>query len=98
VPRATTKNCGHKALCEIADVDFAFEVISSEKAKVDRLCVLSHNEGDRLSELLQDHKDIAENIIEGNKEKAVTAGMRHLSRLDATIEKILLDHPDYFES
>ena len=88
----------HKALCEIADVDFAFEVISSEKAKVDRLCVLSHNEGDRLSELLQDHKDIAENIIEGNKEKAVTAGMRHLSRLDATIDKILLDHPDYFES
>ena len=87
----------HKALCEIAGVDFAFDVISAEKAKVDRLCVLSHNKGNRLSELLQDHKDIATNIIEGNKEKAVTAGMVHLSRLDATIEKILLDHPEYFE-
>jgi len=88
----------HKALCEIAGVDFAFEVISSEKAKVDRLCVLSHNKGDRLSELLQDHKDIAAYVIEGKKDKAVTAGMLHLSRLDATIEKILLDHPEYFEN
>jgi len=88
----------HQALCEIAGVGYAFEVISGEKAKVDRLCVLSHNKGDRLSELLQDHKEIAANIIEGNKEKAVTAGMLHLSRLDATIEKILHDHPDYFES
>ena len=48
----------HKTLCRIAGVDFAFEVISSEKAKVDRLCVLSHN-NDRLSELLQDHKDLS---------------------------------------
>jgi len=88
----------HKMLCEIADVEFAFEVISGEKAKVDRLCVLSHNDGERLTDLLQDHTDIAAQIIEGNKEKAVAAGMLHLSRLDATVEKILLEHPDYFES
>ncbi len=88
----------HKTLCEIAGVDFAFEVISGEKAKVDRLCVLSHTKGDRLTELLQDHENIAEHIVKGNSEKAVTAGMLHLSRLDTTIENILLDHPEYFEN
>jgi len=88
----------HKTLCEIAGVDFAFEVISGEKAKVDRLCVLSHSKGDRLTELLQDHQNIASHVIKGNSEKAVSAGMLHLSRLDATIKNILLDHPEYFEN
>jgi len=30
----------HKTLCEIAEADFAFDVILEEKAKVDRLCML----------------------------------------------------------
>jgi len=87
----------HRALCEIAEVDFAFEVVSAEKAKLDRLCVLSHSGGDRLSQLLDDHEVIAKNISGGNAEAAVEAGMLHLSRLDATITKISQDHPDYFE-
>lgn len=87
----------HKTLCEIAGVGFAFEVISSEKNKLDRLCVLGHSRGDRLSQLLGDHEEIASNIKNGQPEKAVKAGMLHLSRLDATIDKILEDHPDYFE-
>ena len=89
----------HKNLCKIAGVEFAFEVISDEKAKIDRLCVLSHSDGgDRLSELVSDHDEIGKQIKAGNGEKAVDAGMLHLSRLDGTIEKILNDHPEYFES
>jgi len=88
----------HKSLCEIAGVAFAFDVISAEKAKVDRLCVLSHSGGDRLTELLQDHKNIAKHILKGDAENAVDAGMLHLTRLDATIENILREHPDYFEA
>lgn len=87
----------HKMLCEIAGVDFAFDVIRSEKNKLDRLCVLEHSRGDRLSQLLKDHEEIAENIKNGQPEKAVEAGMLHLSRLDATISQILQDHADYFE-
>ena len=89
----------HKNLCKIAGVEFAFEVISDEKAKIDRLCVLSHSDGgDRLSELVSDHDEIGKQIKAGNGQKAVDAGMLHLSRLDGTIEKILNDHPEYFES
>ena len=89
----------HRALCRAAGVEFAFEVISEEKGKVDRLCVLSHSGSvDRLTELLQDHEDITSHLKAGNGDKAVDAGMLHLSRLDGTIEKILHDHPDYFDS
>lgn len=31
----------HETLCDIAQADFAFDVIMTEKSKVDRLCVLS---------------------------------------------------------
>jgi DNA-binding GntR family transcriptional regulator len=87
----------HKTLCEVAEVDFAFEVIASEKAKLDRLCVLSLSAGDRLSQLLDDHQQIVDNVKQGNAQQAVAAGMLHLSRLDATIEKISAENTDYFD-
>jgi len=87
----------HKTLCEVAKVAFAFEVISSEKAKVDRLCLLGLAKEDRMPELLADHEKIAELVKQGDAEGAVAAGMEHLSRLDATIEAISIKNSDYFE-
>lgn len=88
----------HKALCKVARVEFAFEVIAFEKASVDRLCTLSLSKGDRMAELLVDHEQIADRIMAGDVDGAVEAGMLHLSRLDATIETIFEGNPDYFDS
>ncbi|SMY07670.1 GntR family transcriptional regulator [Flavimaricola marinus] len=88
----------HEELCKIAKVDFAFEVISSEKARVDRLCTLSLSKEDRMGQLLDDHRKIADRIKAGDVDGAVDAGMIHLSRLDATIEAIFERNPDYFET
>lgn len=87
----------HKSICDIADADYAFDVISAEKAKVDRLCVLSHKKETRLPMLLEDHKAIAEAIISGDEDAAVDAGKLHLSRLDETIETIFATNSNYFE-
>lgn len=86
----------HKSLCSIADVDFAFDVIAKEKAKVDRLCVLGLSFDERIDQLLSDHVAIAEMITHNNEQGAVDAGMQHLSRLDATIDAIRAEHGDYF--
>lgn len=86
----------HKALCKIAKVEFAFEVISFEKASVDRLCVLSLSKEDRMPQLLDDHKMIADRIKAGDEQGAVEAGMLHLSRLDGTIDGIFERNPGYF--
>lgn len=88
----------HQALCEIAGVDFAFEVISTEKAKVDRLCMLGLSKEDRMPQLLEDHEAIAAALAEGDGERAVEAGMTHLSRLDATIEAIEITNANYFDN
>ncbi len=87
----------HGAICEIAHVGFAFEVISVEKAKVDRLCILSLTNEDRMPQLFEDHEKIATAIGAGDVEGAVETGMLHLSRLDSTIESIAASNASYFE-
>lgn len=86
----------HKALCQIAQVDFAFDVIMAEKSKVDRLCTLSLSKGDRMPELVEDHRAMATAVADHNAEAAIEAGMLHLSRLDETIDRISETNADYF--
>jgi GntR family transcriptional regulator, rspAB operon transcriptional repressor len=88
----------HKALCNIAGVDFAFEVISQEKAKVDRLCILGLFKNERMPVLLQDHEDIARAVKNRDPDAAVAAGMLHLTRLDGTLLDIAENNSDYFEN
>ncbi|SFI33418.1 GntR family transcriptional regulator [Jannaschia pohangensis] len=87
----------HKALCKVARVDWAFEIIAVQKASVDRLCRLSIAKEDRMGQLLDDHTAICSSLKNGDAERAVEAGMIHLSRLDATIDAILDRNPDYFD-
>ena len=87
----------HKTLCDIAKTSFAFEVISAEKANVDRLCILSLSKEDRMAQLIEDHAAISESLKAGDGETAVKAGMIHLSRLDETIATIFASNADYFD-
>lgn len=87
----------HKSLCDIAGVDFAYEVVATEKASVDRLCRLSLSRENRLAQLLEDHAEIARKVAAGDAEGACAAGMVHLSRLDETIAAISELNPGYFD-
>lgn len=86
----------HKILCQIAQADFAFDVIMAEKSKVDRLCILSLSKGDRMPELVEDHRAIADAVQNGDATAAIAAGVHHLSRLDATIQQISATNANYF--
>ncbi|QUS37242.1 GntR family transcriptional regulator [Falsirhodobacter algicola] len=88
----------HKLLCEIAEAPFAFDVIQTEKAKVDRLCMLGLSKEDRMPQLIDDHTAIADAVRAGRAEEAVAAGMVHLSRLDSTIASIRERNAAYFEA
>lgn len=87
----------HKVLCAIGGVDYAFEVIMEEKAKVDRLCLLGLSKEQRIPELLADHQAIADAIRNHDGPAAIIAGMKHLSRLDETITRITDSNANYFE-
>lgn len=87
----------HKTLCAIAKAEFAFDVITTEKSKVDRLCMLGLSKEDRMPELVADHRAIADAVKAHDAETAIKAGMLHLSRLDATIDRISSINAGYFE-
>ncbi|MEP2531467.1 GntR family transcriptional regulator [Shimia sp.] len=88
----------HRTLCEIAEADFAFDVIMAEKAKVDRLCRLGLSKEQRMPDLMADHKNIADAVKAHDGDLAVEVGMFHLSRLDETIERITETNANYFEA
>lgn len=87
----------HQTICGIAETDYAFEVIQQEKAKIDRLCILGRDKEQRLPDLLEDHRTIAEAIKAHDADAAIAACKIHLARLDQTIERILASNADYFE-
>lgn len=87
----------HQTICNIAQVPYAFDVIQAEKAKVDRLCILSLSKERRMLVLIDDHEAIARAIKANDPETAAAAGMLHLTRLDETIATIRLNNAAYFE-
>lgn len=86
----------HKLICQIAQAEFVFDVILAEKSKVDRLCTLSLSKGDRMPELVEDHRAIATAIWAHDSDAAIKAGVHHLSRLDETITQISETNANYF--
>lgn len=86
----------HRLLCRAAQSEFAFEIISSYKAHVDRLCVLSLTAADSMVQLVDDHEAIVRQL-KAKDEGALRKTVRtHLSRLDSTIENIYAAHRSYF--
>ena len=85
----------HRALCDAANVPFAFDAIMENKAQIDRLCVLSMMDADAMRPLVEDHRRIYDCLR--TRDPKIEDAMRvHLSRLDATIERVQQAHPDYF--
>lgn len=87
----------HRLLCRAADRDYVFETIAENKARVDRLCVLSLSEPATMDELLHDHQEIYNALVAGEEERVITTIRRHLSRLDDTIRAIRKSHAAFFE-
>lgn len=87
----------HKILCSIARADYAFDVIMEEKAKIDRLCMLGLEKEQRMPDLVADHRAIADAVKAHDAQTAISVGIKHLSRLDETIERISATNANYFE-
>jgi len=87
----------HRLLCQAADAEFAFEVISQNKARVDRLCVLSLTGQDRMLPLIMDHENMIDQLKRGDQDALCDIIRVHLARLDETISTIHTSHSTYFD-
>lgn len=87
----------HKLLCTAARSEFVFEAIVENKAKVDRICILSLAQPAAMDELVKDHIEIVDAVFAHDEEAVVKVITRHLSRLDEVIAGIRKSHADFFE-
>ncbi len=86
----------HKLITEAAQTPFAFDQIMHFKSHVDRICVLSLKDEDELDELVTDHREIYDCLMNGDGDRLEMVLRAHLSRIDKTIEGVYQKHPDYF--
>ena len=87
----------HRLLCVYADCEFAFQTIAENKAKVDRLCMLSLGEKRDMSVLYDDHVEIFDALKKGDEVRLQARIRIHFERLDSTVEAIKDLHAEYFE-
>ncbi|MEM7642239.1 MAG: GntR family transcriptional regulator [Pseudomonadota bacterium] len=87
----------HALMCRSARSAFAFDAIAENKAKVDRLCMLSLTSQDAMRALYDDHREIVSGQRRNAPDAVETAIRRHLDRLTPVIAQIHAEHGDYFE-
>lgn len=88
----------HRMLSKVAKADYAFEIISKNKAYVDRLCVLALTSKDGMGVIIKDHRVMLKNLFARDEQGLCDALRVHLSRLDQTITEIHKEHSGFFEN
>lgn len=87
----------HHLICRAGDAEFAFDTIASNKAHVDRLCMIQLSSQAALSEVREDHVEIYDLLRKRDEAGAIKLIRHHLNRLDQTFDSARQSHGDYFE-
>lgn len=87
----------HELIANVADKQFAFDLVLQKKAQVDRICVLSLKDTAGMRTLVSDHATIYSAIKDRDMAVCEATMRKHLSRIEATIDHIETTYPDYFE-
>jgi DNA-binding GntR family transcriptional regulator len=87
----------HRLICRAGDAEFAFDTIASNKAHVDRLCMIQLSSQPALNEVREDHAEIYDLLKKRDEAGTIKLIRHHLSRLDQTLNAARDSHSDYFE-
>ena len=87
----------HQLICRAGEAEFAFETIASNKAQLDRLCVIQLSSQAALAEVYEDHAEIYDLLNKRDETGTIKLIRHHLGRLDATLDAARQSHGDYFE-
>ena len=86
----------HRMIALYAGRDFAWRVIDSAKAQMDRFRFLSYDIASPMSELIDDHAQIVDAIEAGNPEQAAHITEIHVRQVLQTLPQVARHYPDFF--
>jgi len=87
----------HRQLMAISGHPFVWQVITSAKAQLDRVRFLSLEQGTWPGMILDQHATIIDCIARHDSAGAVEIMTAHLRTAFAAIERIAVEHPEFFE-
>ena len=87
----------HDLIATVAQTRSEFELVWMKKAQIDRICVLSLKEKHEMRLLVSDHQCIYRTLRSGDPVELEKAIRVHLARIEKTIEKVKVSHPNYFQ-
>jgi len=87
----------HQLICRAGEAAFAFEIVASNKAHVDRLCMIQLSSQVAFDDVQEDHAEIYDLLKKRDTAGATKLIRHHLSRLDQTLTAARESHSDYFE-
>lgn len=87
----------HRGLAEGIGRGFAWTVLESIKAQMDRVRFLSVGGATPLGELVRQHRAIAEGIAAGDPDGTERAMHAHLREILSSLPRIAQAYPDYFQ-
>ena len=87
----------HGLICTAADCEYAFGVIESSKAQVERLALLQLADELERNETYDDHCKLVECIKENKPVEAAEIMRHHLTRLDTVVTSVQKSHAEYFD-
>jgi DNA-binding GntR family transcriptional regulator len=88
----------HRHLMTMSGRPFVWHVIAGAKAQLDRVRFLSLHEPGWQPMILSQHKTIAERVAAGDEAGAVAIMQTHLRTAFTAIERIAVEHAEFFES
>lgn len=86
----------HRAIALCAGREFAWRVIDSAKAQMDRVRFLSYDLASPVSELIDDHARIIDAIETRNAAEAARITEAHVRQVLETLPLLARHYPDYF--
>ncbi len=86
----------HEAIAHSADCDYAWRVLESLKAQMDRVRFLSIADATPYAKLIDQHKAIVEAIAARSPEQADAAIRAHMSEILISLPQLAAAHPELF--
>ena len=86
----------HRAIALHAGREFAWRVIDSAKAQMDRVRFLSYDLASPLNELIDDHALIIDAIEANDAAQAARITEIHVRKVLQTLPQVAQHYPDYF--
>ncbi len=86
----------HKCFMRISGHPDVWEIVHAAKAHLDRVRHLAVRDPDSVARIIRDHEAVVDAVCKNDEDAAASAMRKHLSNIFQVIQKVKVEHQDFF--